>query len=250
MCVDFRAKQREFAAFIRDPEQNPAPEDVPAARISMYRELFFNNIDNFLSSNFPVLRTILNDQQWFALAQDFFAKHPCKTPYFTEIPEEFLLYLQNERANTEDLPFLLELAHYEWVEMALSIAHDDNVINPAMPDKWLTQTIQLSPLAWSLVYQYPVHKIAPSYLPLTPPSLPTFIVVYRDASDEVNFLEITPMTYRFLELIQQDGGTLVGDCFKQISEESPTLSSEAIIRGGLQILATLYQKGIVGLVAK
>ena len=87
-------------------------------------------------------------------------------------------------------------------------------------------------------------------MPLTPPSLPTFIVVYRDVSDEVNFLEITPMTYHFLELIQQDGGALVADCFKQISAESPTLSSEVIISGGLQILAMLYQKGIVGLVAK
>ncbi len=63
----------------------------------MYRELFFNNIEGFLSGNFPVLRKILDDQQWFALVQDFFAKHPCQSPYFSEIPEEFLDYLQNER---------------------------------------------------------------------------------------------------------------------------------------------------------
>ena len=123
--VDFKSKQHEFAAYIRDPENNPVPADVKEQRMDMYRELFFNNIEGFLSGNFPVLRKILNDRQWFALAQDFFAKHPCKTPYFSQIPEEFLDYLQNERDSSEDLPFMLELAHYEWVEMALSIAKEE-----------------------------------------------------------------------------------------------------------------------------
>ena len=125
--VDFKSKQDEFAAYIRDPENNPVPADVKEQRMVMYRELFFNNIEGFLSGNFPVLRKILNDRQWFALAQDFFAKHPCKSPHFSQIPEEFLDYLQNERDSSEDLPFMLELAHYEWVEMALSIAREDIV---------------------------------------------------------------------------------------------------------------------------
>ena len=65
MRVDFKAKQLEFAAYIRDPENNPLPADVQPQRMAMYRELFFNNIDSFLSANFPVLRTLLNDRQWF-----------------------------------------------------------------------------------------------------------------------------------------------------------------------------------------
>ena len=113
----FRLKQAEFAAYIRDAANNPPPADVDPQRMAMYHELFFNNIDSFLSSNFPVLRKILNDQEWLALAQDFFAVHRCRTPHFSEIAEEFLDYLQN-RENTGDYPFLLELAHYEWVEMA------------------------------------------------------------------------------------------------------------------------------------
>jgi len=129
MKIDFKAKQLEFSAYIRDPLNNPKPADVKPQRMEVYRELFFNNIDSFLSSNFPVLRTILDDQQWFELSQDFFARHPCTTPYFSEIPEEFLEYLQDERQNKTDYPFLLELAHYEWVEMALSISQEVLVAN-------------------------------------------------------------------------------------------------------------------------
>ena len=125
--MTLKASKHEFAAYIRDPENNPVPADVKEQRMVMYRELFFNNIEGFLSGNFPVLRKILDDQQWFALAQDFFAKHPCQSPHFSQIPEEFLDYLQNERDSSEDFPFMLELAHYEWVEMALSIAKEDVV---------------------------------------------------------------------------------------------------------------------------
>lgn len=245
MNVDFKAKQREFSAYIRDPYHNPVPADVKESRIAMYRELFFNNIDTFLSSNFPVLRKILDDQQWFELAQDFFARHQCKTPYFTEIPEEFLQFLQHERSNANDLPFLLELAHYEWVEMALSIAREESSVAHQGRDLLLEQSIQVSPLAWPLVYRYPVHKISPTFLPVEAPAALTFLIVYRDPHDDVLFLEITPMTYRLLEIIQQHEPLLTQDYLTQLADEFPNTSREIITAGGLQILNALHEKTII-----
>ncbi|TAL42681.1 MAG: DUF2063 domain-containing protein [Methylovulum sp.] len=249
MSIDFKAKQSEFAAYIRDPDNNPAPPDVKAQRITMYRELFFNNIDNFLSSNFPVLRQILDDRQWFELAQDFFARHRCQSPYFSEIPEEFLAFLQNERANAGDFPFLLELAHYEWVEMALSIAKEDAIADQHQPENMLEQRLQVSPLAWPLAYRYPVHKIAPAFLPVEAPAEPTFLIVYRDLQDEVLFLEITPMTYRLLDILQQNDSVSAKDGLKQLAEESGHADPATIIAAGLQILETLHEKTIIRLAA-
>ena len=245
--VDFKSKQHEFAAYIRDPENNPAPADVKEQRMAMYRELFFNNIEGFLSGNFPVLRKILDDRQWLALAQDFYAKHPCQSPYFSEIPEEFLDYLQNERDSSGDFPFMLELAHYEWVEMALAIAKEDVVVSNQNTDNLLHQPIALSPLAWPLAYQYPVHKIAPAFLPLQAPEQPTFLIVYRNSEDDVNFIEITPMTYRLLEIIQEQEKPLAEECLKQVARESNHPDPEVIVAGGLQILKELAEKGIVTL---
>jgi hypothetical protein len=245
MKVDFKAKQHEFAAYIKDPKNNPPPADVQLQRMAMYRELFFNNIDSFLSANFPVLRAILNDRQWFELAQDFFAKHDNQTPYFSEIPEEFLDYLQNERDNSADFPFLLELAHYEWVEMALSIAKETVVANQEIVDDQLYQRIRLSPLAWPLVYQYPVQKISPDFLPVTAPEQPTFLIVYRNLADEVNFMEITPLTYRLLEIIQEQEEVLAADVLKQVAEELNHPNPEMIMAGGLEILKGLAEKMVV-----
>lgn len=248
MSIDFKAKQLEFASYIRDPENNPAPADVKQQRMDMYRELFFNNIESFLSANFPVIREILDDSRWFELAQDFFAKHPCKSPYFFEIPEEFLEYLQNERNNPDDLPFMLELAHYEWVEMALSISKEKVIANNRSWGNLLKKRIQLSPLAWPLAYQYPVQKISPAFLPGAAPQQPTFLIAYRNPDDEVNFIEITPVTYRLLQLIQENDEMLTKDCLKQVADELNHPNPEMIITGGLEILKELAEKTIITVV--
>jgi hypothetical protein len=246
--VDFKAKQLEFTTYIRNPDGTPIPLGIKKKRMQMYRQLFFNNIEGFLAGNFPILRKILNDTQWLALAQDFFATHQCTTPYFAEIPEEFIDYLQNERQNLEDLPFLLELAHYEWVEMALSIAKDNILHNDDID--WansLHSNIQLSPVAWPLAYSYPVHKISPHYLPLTASAQPTFLIVYRDKADDVHFMEITPVTYRLLEIVQENEHSTVESCLMQVAQETQQVNFELIINAGIQVLKDLAEKNIVAL---
>ncbi len=243
--IDFKAKQQEFAAYIRDPDNNPAPVDVQPQRMAMYRELFFNNIDTFLTANFPVLRAILNDRQWFELGQDFFANHACVSPHFSKIPEEFLNYLQNERDCSTDFPFMLELAHYEWVEMALTIAKETVHANPQSLDELQNRHITLSPIAWPLIYQYPVQQLSPNFLPEMAPDQPTFLVVYRNPEDNVNFIEITPLTYRLLQIIQENGEIMTISCLKQLSEESNHPNPQMIITGGLQILKELAEKTVI-----
>ena len=113
---------------------------------------------------------------------------------------------------------MLELAHYEWVEMALSIAKENLTVSNKNPDNLLNSKIALSPLASPLVYQYPVHKIAPEFLPTEAPELPTFLIVYRNIQDDVNFIEITPITYRLLEIVQENENPLAIDCLNCVCQ--------------------------------
>ncbi len=242
---NFRTTQAIFSAYIRDPFNNPQPADVDKKRIDTYRELFFNNIDSFLSSNFPVLRSLLNDQQWFELAQAFFSSHSCKTPYFSEIPEEFIHYLQQERNNPDDFPFLLELAHYEWVEMALSIAKEEVPPLNTPPETIEQQPISLSPLAWPLVYQYPVHKISPQFIPLEPPEQATFLLVYRDPQDEVHFIEINALTFQLLQQIEQQPAKKAMTCLTGLVEALPQTDPAIILKHGLNTLTELAEKSII-----
>lgn len=243
---DFQKKQSEFAAYIRDPIHNPCPADVKRQRMETYRELFFNNVDSFLASNFPVLRQILSDTEWFELAQDFFSSHACRSPYFSEIPEEFLDFLQNERNNPNDRPFLLELAHYEWVEMALSIAREQIEPPPAdFDDDLPNRLIAVSPLAWPLAYQFPVQRISPHFIPDQAPDQPTYLVVYRDFEDEVHFLQINAMTFTLLQKIQEQGKAETVLFLEQFATELGHPNPAVVVEGGLQILHEMAGKGII-----
>lgn len=247
MLPGFQAKQAEFAAYIRDPVNCPPPDDVDPRRMAMYRELFFNNINSFLSGNFPVLRTLLSDQQWQAMAQDFFARHRCQTPHFSEIAEEFLDYLQNERESDGDYPFLLELAHYEWVEMALAIAKDQPVFGDATFAAELAErTLAISPLAWALAYQYPVERINPDFLPTEPPAQPTYLVVYRGADDEVRFMQTTAATYQLLQVIDQQPGQTGLDVIRRMLGDKLNDGRAGELQSlALDTLRQLAAKGIV-----
>jgi len=243
--VDFRAKQREFVAYIKNPFNNSPPADVKQQRMDTYRELFFNNVSGFLSSNFPVLNKILTEAQWFELTQDFFAHHACESPYFSEIPEEFLAYLQNERNNSNDYPFMLELAHYEWVEMALSISKESLPAFIESSDDLLQQPLKVSPLAWSLAYQYPVQKISPNFLPLEPPAQASYLIVYRNRDDEVHFIQTTPVTFRLFQLLEENPTILVHECLQQIATEMNLTNLDNLIENGLEIIQNLVEKGIL-----
>jgi len=247
MQVDFDEKQREFTAYIRNPVANRPPADVSGQRMALYRELIFNNIRNFLGSNFPVIKTLLDDRQWHELVQDFFSKHVSKSPYFSEIPEEFIAFLQEERDNPADFPFLLELAHYEWVEMALSIAKEEPALNAGADcmTGLLVQPARLSPLAWPLAYQYPVHKISPAYLPGQPPDETTFLLVYRDQTDEVRFLEITHLAYRLLSLLEALQPVLIKDCISQLAKELNPLDQAAFFNAGETLARGLAERGVI-----
>jgi hypothetical protein len=243
---DFIQQQYAFAAHIRDPEQNAAPAGIEDRRMGIYRELFYNNVEGFLSNGFPVLRELLDDTHWHAMARDFFSRHHCHTPLFLEIPREFLNYLDGERGDhDDDLPFMRELAHYEWVELALSVAEDETGHDIDEDGDLLDTAPALSSLAWPLSYQYPVHRISPEFQPAEPGEQPTYLLVYRDDDDEVGFLELNPVSARLFSLIQEQPGTAGRDILDQIATELQHPDPAKVFAGGQAILNEWRQRGIV-----
>ncbi len=244
---EFQQTQYQFSAYIRQPEQNPAPQDVELRRMQIYQELFYNNIRDFLTSGFPVIRSLYRDDHWHSLVRDFYAQHTCQTPLFLELYQEFLDYLQNERQfQASDPPFLIELAHYEWMELAISISQEENDMASVNANgDLLAESPVLSVVALPLSYQYPVHKISPEFQPQQTPEQATFLIVYRDRQDQVGFIETNPITHRLLSLLQQhpnhSGLALMQIIINELQHPNP----EVVIQGGQEILAELQQKGVI-----
>ncbi|MGF1547880.1 MAG: DUF2063 domain-containing protein [Thiotrichales bacterium] len=245
---EFQQAQFAFAAHIRNPADNPRPVDVEERRMRIYRELLLNNVSGFLEKGFPVLRSLYPADRWEArLARPFFAQHRCRSPYFADVPREFLSYLEQRfEPDPDDPPFLLELAHYEWVELGLMIAE-----TPADSPAWighgdlLRGVPVLSPLCWNLTYRWPVHRLSPGYRPTTPPPQPTHLLVYRDGNDEVRFMEANPVSARLVALLA-DNGTRSGlALLQQIATELAHPDPDLVIQGGHQTLVRLHHAGIV-----
>ncbi len=244
---EFTRRQLEFAAHIRDPENQPRPADVEERRMAIYRELFYNNVESLLAGNFPVLRKLLDDEHWHAMVRDFFVRHRAQTPYFLEIAQEFLNYLQNGRVTEpRDPPFLLELAHYEWVELAISISEETLDPMEADPNGDLMEGIPLmSPLAWNLSYRFPVHRIRPDFQPQEPEEQLTHLVVYRTRQEGVEFMEINAVTHRLLQLLQENPGWAGLIAVKRIADELSHPKPELVIDAGAQLLNDLRARNII-----
>jgi len=181
-----------------------------------------------------------------SIGQDFFIHHQCKTPLFAEISVEFLNYLEHQRNAASDPPFLLELAHYEWVELALSVSDADRDLPSYDPNGDLAAGIPLaSALAWTLSYQYPVHRISSEFQPSEPGEQPTLLTVYRDRLDEIHFLEINPVTFRLLQLIGENDNKTGNELLQTIAEEMQHPNPQTVIEHGYSLLDDLRNRNIV-----
>lgn len=241
---DFRAIQQQFTAAIRNPEA-PLPDGVDARRMRIYQELLFNNVAGFIDSAFPVTLAILGEAEAEALKRRFFRQHRCHTPYFLQIAEECFAYVEaNEPALLLRWPFLIELMHYEWVELAASVAEGERP-TPVRPDGDLLAGIPcLSPFFWPLAYQWPVHRLSADWHPLEVPAEPTYLLVYRDANEEVCFMAINVLTALLLETLQQAPAFTGRQLLAQVAAMSGQ-SLEALLPAGRELLDDLRVRGVL-----
>ncbi len=244
--MDFQDYQRAFTARVRDPRSNPRPKGAPIARMKVYEELLYNNIEGFLLACFPVCRKILGKPRWRRLVRAFFGNHASRTPYFRQIPEEFLKYLQEEWQCPDDFPaFLPELAHYEWVELALDTSNRDEHLPAHDPSgDLMAGSPLLNPVSRVLAYRWPVHRLSPRFKPLEPPAQPTFILAYRDQDYAVHFSAINSVTARMLYLMQENRDLNGTQLLGLLSRERGH-AQDALIDHGRTILQDFRRQGVL-----
>lgn len=253
---DFRARQYAFAAHLRDPQRHRL-DDIEDRRLKIYRELFYNNVEDCLASAFPVLRKLSPDAVWHARIRDFYARHRSAAPQFHRVPEEFLRFLDDERGeHPDDPPFLRELAHYEWVELELSISPlqitpeigcaDADTVSEVDPNgDPLAGPPVISPLAWTLGYSFPVHRIGPAFQPQAPGETPTWLIVNRDRGEQVRFMEINAVTARLSALIGERPQASGRELLRQIAAELQHPNPGTVVAEGARIFEQLRERDIL-----
>ncbi|MGS2721839.1 HvfC family RiPP maturation protein [Paraglaciecola aestuariivivens] len=240
----FKTIQHAFMQHLKDPDNQEFTLGVEDRRLKIYRELFFNNVMGFLDSGFPVLKSIYSQDEWLRLGREFFSKHQCRSPFFVDISKEFVEFLSNSyELKAADPVFLAQLAHYEWLELDVSIRQSDQQQRPWQPEQGI-EWVQFSELASLVSYEYPVHQISQEFQP-SQPSEPIYLVVYRDAEDAVQFSLLNAVSAFLLNSIIQNGKMNLMQLNDLMAESMPQLSPKQLQDSIKEVLQQLLEQQVL-----
>ncbi|MGF6203094.1 HvfC family RiPP maturation protein [Pseudomonas laurylsulfatiphila] len=243
-------QQTTLGLYLRDPEHNAPPTEMDPARAQVYRDLVFANLSSLLSGTFPVLVKILGDEHWRSLVRIFLRDYRARTPKFGEIAQEFVEFLASEPLALVDgpwPPFMVELAHYEWVEMALQQS-DAEPVAAGDAALLLDRPLQVSPLAWPLAYAWPVQRVGPDYQPDVLPAQPTLLLVRRAEDWGVKFSELSPLAWRLLLLVGEFPELTGRELLQGLAVEAGAVGSLEFLEGGVGLLRQMHGEGVLGVV--
>ncbi|MBK8724861.1 MAG: putative DNA-binding domain-containing protein [Holophagaceae bacterium] len=217
MAERLLALQRTLADLLLDAEGRQAFSEAPEAfaaargldaadqqafvryrrRLLVYRELVQGALEDPLPDCFPFTHQILDEAgAWTDCVQAFIAARAVQSPYFRDINPTFVAWLAEGGWGKERWPFLLQLAHYEYIEL-------DVLRWPEAPSReGLGDTpgadlrVAFDGAFRNLAYQWRVHE-STEEAPV-PLEGPAHLVCYRDRDLGFETLEVDPHTSAFL----------------------------------------------------
>lgn len=242
--LPFQQFQYALARHLRDPRGAARPAGVAVRRAGIYRELLRNNLESFLLACFPLTHALLGARRWRRLVDLFLREARCQTPYFREIPREFLRWLLAAETLPVSLPaWTRELAHYEWVELAVETMETAAPPAHEASGDLLAGRPVLAPALMNLAYAWPVQRISRAWRPRKPHA--AHLLVFRDAEEHVRFIELNPFSARLIALLQTDNELTGEAACLRLAEEIVHPDAAALCGHGGRLLDDLRVAGAV-----
>ncbi len=243
---EFQQYQLAFTQRLRNPVDAPLPEGVDSARMGVYEALIFNNLMESVSQCFPVASTVLGTDAWQNIIRRYFLHYASNTPIFREIPKTFVDFIASADHTDLELPdYLASLCHYEWIELALSTQKIDSDPAHLQAIETAEQLLQ-HPLVFIspkqlLHYEYPVHIISPERIPDAKEA--AYLLVYRDAEDEIAFIALNATTFQLFKRLSEDN--VSAEIALEELNETLQQPIETLMGFALNFLHDFYQKGVI-----
>ncbi|RUO41341.1 hypothetical protein CWE22_03950 [Pseudidiomarina aestuarii] len=247
--MSFIDTQKQFVAYLRDPQNNPAPAAIEGRRLAVYRRLIRNNVASFLNSGFPILKARTPVATWQSWIDAFLASHQSTSPFFSEIGREFVAFLEEQECLQVD-QYERELARYERMDVDAMFAHIPAELRRADMDSFEDQSWVVSPAAFLDQFHYRVTALDSSSEQPVRQEHPQFILVYRTHSEQgdaepVQFLELTPLTAVLLELLQQAPEQNYRELLLRLQPLLPQLETAQLEQGLRQILTDFAARSVL-----
>ncbi|MDH5766973.1 MAG: DUF2063 domain-containing protein, partial [Gammaproteobacteria bacterium] len=91
----------------------------------------------------------------------------------------------------------------------------------------------------------PVHRMSKDFLPSEVPQVPTYLVIYRNEMDDIQFMEINGVTASLISQLQELPHASGWEILQSISRQLDMPDEDSIIAAGLESLKLMQSRGII-----
>jgi hypothetical protein len=257
---------RQWKTFLGSP-QGLRLSGFQRKQLSLYESLLKNTVEETLSTFFPFCKSVLG-AQWAALAEQYRRTYPNRSYLLYQCAKDFPEFISTQKNLCADLPFLPELALFEWLEVAV-----ENAPHQALPASFqddipntLAELSAYQPI-WNpdadlRTWQYPIPTIIEALSQLEaggvwepmalnqslPLSQPITLFIYRDSTTyRARFFELNALTGSLIQLSAPNKRSY-HDLFCQLKETFPSLANvpmDSLMAQGLGLIKTCYQENMI-----
>ncbi|MDD2943247.1 MAG: DNA-binding domain-containing protein [bacterium] len=230
--------QKQLATYCLNAAQQSVP-DTRVERLPVYRRLVFNQVINTLKRTYPLTAAIFSEEIFKEMAEEFFSRHECHSPFLWRMPEDFYKYAVYARWHEKySSPALLDLLLLEWLEIDVFMM-PDFAIPKLKPQGGLAEDILvLNPHHRLNHFQYPVFSRSLDDATKTPGNY--FLVTYRHMETlKVRFMSLPPIYALAIESLNKQPQT-----WKMAVSTASTLLRQDIPQHGLEFIEHALSCGL------
>lgn len=226
-------------------EDLDAIEAVGAERFLVYRSLVHNRMRNTIRDFIGRAATRLGKERLRIDFSEWMEDVAAHSPYLRDVPAEFVAWAAPRWAEDDAVPdYIIDLARHELLEYDILNDHRGGE-SPTGLELALDKPLRFDGAARLMSYAYAVHKMSQDVDDRDAPEhVPTRLLVYRDPSNKVRYLELTPLAHAVLEQLIEHQQPVAEGLRQACSALGETLDDERLGTAAT-LLADLAERGVL-----
>lgn len=222
--------QKQLADYCLSENQQSVP-DTHEGRLPVYRRLVFNQVLNTLKRTYPLTVAIFPEKIFREMAEDFFSRHECQSPFLWRMPEDFYKYAHASQWDEKySSPALLDLLLLEWLEIEVFMMPDIPLPQLKIDGKLTEDSLVLNPHHRLNHFHYPVFSLSLDEAAKNPGDY--FLLTFRHVETlKVQFMSLPAVYALALESLKKTAQTwqiAVDDAATLLGQDVPQHSLEFV----------------------
>jgi len=241
--------ERDWPAVVASADLAPADRDallrLSPQRVLVYRQLVHNRIANATREFLPRCAARLGPAKFREAITEFVAQRASQSPYLRDVPGEFVRWALTRWAGDRDIPeYLGDLARHELLDF--DVRNDPRGGENATGEPLaLDRPLRFDGSTRLVRYAFAVHRLSRDPKDHGAPSREDArLLVFRDASCKVRYLELTVFAGNLVEALLVDA-LPVGDALRRVCVAGEHGLDDQQLADAAHLLADLADRGVV-----